>query len=309
MSCGIYKITNQVNEKIYIGQSINIESRWIQHIATAKNNEFYGHYRSLLYRAMRKYGTDKFIFEIIEECDVSILDERESYWIKYYDSTNREKGYNLLSGGKQGRQFAPQIFYKMWDEGKTVKEINEITEASYTTIEHILRGYKDYSLQNSIRRSILASEKHSDSICKIPLYQYDLLGNYITEYESAGAASRALFGDSKHLSMTVAINSGNHMAYNFLWSREKVEKMQMYKSNHIKAVQCIETGEIYVSTRAAARAYNMKSPSSIIACCQGKQKSAAKDSLTGKPLHWRYYTTEENGVEIEEWHPQKKIKN
>lgn len=292
MSCGIYKITNQINNKVYIGQSTNIENRWNQHIYAASNDQFYNHKRSLLYPAIRKCGINNFIFEIIEECDISKLDERESYWIEYYDSTNKEKGYNLLSGGKQGRQFNPQIFYKLWDEGKTVKEINEATGASYATTEHILQGYNDYTPQKSLSRSTLASEKHSNSVNKIPLYQYDLLGNYITQYDCAAAASRALFGDSIHLSMAIAAGTSNpkqHMAYNFLWSREKVDKMDMYNPKNRKAVQCIETGQIFTSTREAARTYNMKSPSSIIACCKGKQKTAAKDLQTGIPLHWKYY--------------------
>lgn len=70
MSCGIYKITNQINGKIYIGQSCNIEQRWNQHIATAKNDNHYGHCRTLLYPAMRKYGIENFTMEIIEECSI-----------------------------------------------------------------------------------------------------------------------------------------------------------------------------------------------------------------------------------------------
>lgn len=88
---GIYKITNKINNKIYIGQSQNIFSRWAEHRYEAKTN------MKPLYKAMRKYGIENFIFEIIEECEIEKLNDREVYWIKYYDSYN--KGYNLTPGG------------------------------------------------------------------------------------------------------------------------------------------------------------------------------------------------------------------
>ena len=54
----------------------------------------------IIHKAMRKYGIDNFSFEVLEECDIERLDEREQYWIAYLDSMNREKGYNLVSGGQ-----------------------------------------------------------------------------------------------------------------------------------------------------------------------------------------------------------------
>ena len=63
---GIYKLTNKINNKVYIGQSINIENRFQQH----KNNclnENLKDYNTKFYRALRKYGVENFTFEIIEE--------------------------------------------------------------------------------------------------------------------------------------------------------------------------------------------------------------------------------------------------
>lgn len=96
--CGIYKITNIKNNKIYIGQSVNIESRWKKHRTGpfSKNNS---QYNSSLYRAIRKYGISNFKFEIIEECPKENLNDREIFWISYYNSNNPDIGYNLTSGG------------------------------------------------------------------------------------------------------------------------------------------------------------------------------------------------------------------
>lgn len=93
---GIYKITNQINGKVYIGQSTNIKRRWRQHQKTAYdvNNK---DYEKPLYRAIRKYGIENFIFEILEECLKKELNEKEKRYISLYNSFFN--GYNLTLGG------------------------------------------------------------------------------------------------------------------------------------------------------------------------------------------------------------------
>lgn len=93
---GIYKITNNINEKSYIGQSVNIAKRWVAHKAAInKKNEHTYDYP--LYRAFRKYGVDNFSFEVLEECSHEQLDEKEKYWISYYNTL--DNGYNQTYGG------------------------------------------------------------------------------------------------------------------------------------------------------------------------------------------------------------------
>ena len=87
---GIYKVTNKINGKVYIGQSVDIGKRWRQHM-TAKDDIYF-------HKAIQKYGVENFQWEIIEKCKKKDLDERESYWIEYYDSYN--KGYNCTKGGE-----------------------------------------------------------------------------------------------------------------------------------------------------------------------------------------------------------------
>ena len=95
---GIYCITNLVNNKKYIGQSSEIERRWKEHIKEANK----GSNKSILYQAIRKYGLENFKFKILEECNLEELDERERYWIKFYQTypPNLEKGYNMSPGGE-----------------------------------------------------------------------------------------------------------------------------------------------------------------------------------------------------------------
>lgn len=94
---GIYKITNQINEKIYIGLSTNCIRRWWDHYSKSYNSSKKDDIEKPLYRAMRKYGRENFSFEIIEECEEEKLSEREIYWIDFYDSY--EDGYNATRGG------------------------------------------------------------------------------------------------------------------------------------------------------------------------------------------------------------------
>lgn len=98
---GVYKITNLINNKIYIGQSVDIKKRWRAH----KRQAFImgKEYDKYLYRAFRKYGIDNFSFEIIEECARELLNEREHYYITLYKSNNTDYGYNETSGYDQSQ--------------------------------------------------------------------------------------------------------------------------------------------------------------------------------------------------------------
>ena len=94
----IYKITNKINNKIYIGQTKKtIEQRFQEHLKKAKI-----HTNRYLYDAMNKYGYDNFMVSQIEECSNNKLDEREIYWIAYYKSNNKKYGYNMTAGGGGG---------------------------------------------------------------------------------------------------------------------------------------------------------------------------------------------------------------
>lgn len=93
---GIYKITNKANNKIYIGQSIHIEKRWSEH------RSYYMDTNTPLYNAIQKYGLNNFNFEVIEECAVSELDNKEIYYINYYNS-QVPNGYNIQRGGSDCR--------------------------------------------------------------------------------------------------------------------------------------------------------------------------------------------------------------
>lgn len=99
---GIYKITNNVTNKSYIGQSINIEKRWYEHKYKAECVEDRS-YNSILHNSMRKYGIEHFILEVLEECTIEELDTKEQFWIQQLNTIS-PYGYNILQGGQGSRK-------------------------------------------------------------------------------------------------------------------------------------------------------------------------------------------------------------
>lgn len=88
---GIYKITNIEEGKCYVGQAANIADRWRQHIKRGIGAE--AATRNKLYPAMLSLGVENFTFEIVEECDRTLLNEREDYWQDYFYA--KEFGYSI----------------------------------------------------------------------------------------------------------------------------------------------------------------------------------------------------------------------
>ena len=98
MTSGIYAITNTINGFMYIGQSINVGRRWIDHIKTSIKGD-----NKAIYQAIEKDGIENFSFKILELCPIEELDEKEKYYISLYRTYigfKDCKGYNMTIGGK-----------------------------------------------------------------------------------------------------------------------------------------------------------------------------------------------------------------
>lgn len=128
---GIYKIENKINHKVYIGQSQNIERRWSNHVSSA------GKMKYKMSQALGEFGVENFSFEVIEECPIELLDEREIYWIKYYNSMV-PNGYNMIEGGNSPRGEAnPNVKY-------STELIYEIRKRVFIDNEEPSEVFEDY---------------------------------------------------------------------------------------------------------------------------------------------------------------------
>lgn len=97
---GVYCIKNTINEKIYIGSAVNFYQRYLQHKHTLLNNK----HNKRLQNFVNKYGIDCLYMNIIEICDVSLLLEKEQYWIDKFQSYEKELGFNIcpIAGSSLG---------------------------------------------------------------------------------------------------------------------------------------------------------------------------------------------------------------
>jgi group I intron endonuclease len=117
----MYKITNTVNQKVYIGQTNNPTLRWSQH----KSNAKYDRGNQVITKALTKYGSNVFTFEVIATCLTQLdTDATEEQLIQQYDSRNPKKGYNISAGGNTTPR-TPEILTKISDSLKKYYETHD----------------------------------------------------------------------------------------------------------------------------------------------------------------------------------------
>lgn len=108
--CGIYKIENLVNGKVYIGQSKHVKQRWSEHKKALRKGY---HRNQFLQRAWDKYGEENFSHEILELCEIDELNDLEIKYIQQYNSFSSDCGYNLTSGGDSKKEVSDSTKKKL----------------------------------------------------------------------------------------------------------------------------------------------------------------------------------------------------
>lgn len=158
----IYKITNKINGKSYIGQTIqNVKERFYQHCATKCSKAILN---MVIHKAINKYGKSNFTIEVIEEVESTNLNDRERYWIKYYDSYSN--GYNSTKGGQDGIKLFKNLdiesIIKEYKSGKSLREIGRLFNVDKQTIKDLLvrnninlRTTRTYKLSQKDREDII----------------------------------------------------------------------------------------------------------------------------------------------------------
>lgn len=131
----IYKITNKINQKIYIGKTeFSVEKRWKQHCSDAFKSE---NQNRPLYAAIKKYGIDNFLIEVIEETNQA--NEREIYWIEYFQSF--KNGYNATKGGDGKKYIDYDLVIATYKELKSQKLTAEKLNIHPDSVYKILHSH------------------------------------------------------------------------------------------------------------------------------------------------------------------------
>lgn len=257
----IYKITNLLNNQIYIGLTTRtVDARWKEHCR---------HNSQLIDKAIEELGKENFSIETIEECDEDNLDAREQYWISYYDSFNN--GYNNTLGGRDNNYVMTDkinLVLFLWDEGLTVNRIVEQTKLNVETV-------RSYLNKNGINHDVI-QERANKAIGKSkskPVIEYSIQGDYIKEWNSALDAAEFYNINSKYITATCR---GHQKTYNnrrwkYLNDNQELSPLtskgvKQYSLND-------ELLESFISIGEASRKTGIDR-GSISKACSGKLKSA-----------------------------------
>lgn len=206
----IYKITNKINNKVYIGQTTsNVKYRWRQHC----NASSYKNRISAIGNAISKYGKDNFIFEILEICTLEILDVKEKYYINFYNSL-APNGYNLETGGNLNKTLSEETKLKIKNTRKRKSVIATNIQTGIETfypslleaskhgfdigaISLVCKGKYEIHKEHYWRYSDSPKKEHKQTEIKTkskPIIGINKTTNEIIEFNSINQASKFGFG-------------------------------------------------------------------------------------------------------------------
>lgn len=238
----IYKTTNNVNGKMYIGKrTYDKDGKWETYLGSG----------TLLKRALKKYGKDNFSRTILQECeDLSELNSSEKYWIDYYDATKNDMFYNISGGGDGGNTIAGYTEEQLIDYKARKSEIHKITspkgENSGNAVlkekdvkeiiqmmldgEYDIEISKNYNVSHNTISDIRnhktwkflthgiefpTQQKRYEGKNKKVVCQYDECGTYLNTFNSAVEAEN-ITGVPKKL-ISAVCHGGKRAAYGYIW--------------------------------------------------------------------------------------------
>ena len=275
----IYKITNEINGKIYIGQTIKTpQKRFDEHVKSAKRGCEYK-----FHRAIRKYGAENFTLSVIEECERDNLNEKEIYWIDYYNSYY--SGYNSTKGGNGLTKPLPSfevVSCLYIEKDLTVEQIANVLEICQDSVRKILKDggvkvkkkplydYKDIAKEYKkildlhavmdkfgcsyevVRRAcekwnieILSAEEATKRKHQKTVYQFDPKTlALVKSYPSLADAGEALGDRCRAMNISAVCRGKQKTAYGFLWSfsptLSKEETVKCLTNNKCRKVKRID---------------------------------------------------------------------
>lgn len=248
---GIYRITNLLNNKVYIGSSIDVAFRLKTH---QYRLNVQSHENSLLQRAWNKYGKTNFSFEMVEECPFDIMYDREQFWLDTYSKEGNVYNFDLkikktdseirrlniskslkglMSGGKNPRyvhlsEDETKRIIKIYQDGASIHE-KELYGYGHSVVLRVLK-------ENKIRVRRMAETRIGKPGSRAKrVYQYNMKGEFIKEWRCISEAAEAL-GITRNTIGDQCKGKRKSSRTNYLWKYAKQLKenslgvMQEYKN-------------------------------------------------------------------------------
>lgn len=269
----IYKATNLINGKVYIGQTTNsLEQRVKQHFFKKDDGTYF-------HNALKKYGQDGFKWDIIDQANnEDELSKKEIYWIAYYESfTDKSKGYNSTSGGETSKSISEEVRLKI-----SIKNKGKVITAEHR--EKLRQAFIGRNVSNETREKISKAVKGEKN---------GMFGRKYTDEEKEKISQKS--SGRRHTQETKDKISDAHKGK--IVSDETKEKLSRAKTGkklppfseqHIdklreanlggnnpqaKTLICLDTGEIYECIQEASRKTGIHYKQ-ISRCCNGDIEKA-----------------------------------
>lgn len=251
MTIGIYKIINDVNSRVYIGQSVSCETRWKSHLYDA------GHRPSMVIDlAIRKYGQEHFKMEIVERCSISELDDKEKEWIEKEESY--KNGYNSTVGGKALRgEDHPRAILKEED----VVQIR-MFYAEHVPFRTVFEKYKDLGISKRGLQKVWRNDTWKNVSQEVytkenkdwhKRYSCGVKANQNQEKRVLKVEISEILADYRNGKTITEISKKYHRDYGTIQKYINCPQVSERIKTRGRAVKNLETGQVFPSICAAAR--------------------------------------------------------
>lgn len=252
---GIYKITSP-SGKIYIGQSIDIDKRWKhykKHICSTRE-------QPKLHNSFKKYGIKNHVFELVEECVLELLNERERYWQKFYDVLS-ENGLNCgyVKTDTQKYVHSEETKKKISKKMSQVRQKDKGVPRDKKTIKKMKSNHANYIGKNNPNYGKKCSKKAIHKTKKVnskPLQQYDLENNLVKIWNSIRDVE--IFYN-KHKGFISKILKKNPPLFNgYLWKTtgESIEFKRLTRPSYTQLLNEVEEFGYSATGRKYGVSYN-----------------------------------------------------
>ena len=300
--CGIYVIKNTINDKVYVGQSVNIEARWLAHKYSTLDTKAQDHYTQI-HQAMHKLKIENFYYEILELCDIRDLNKKEIFYIKKFNSYY--SGYNMTLGGESN---------KYETNGRAILTLSQVQEIrlmygarirfkeAYARYENVIskRGFKKvwhYETWKGIYPEVYSDEnkKWHATQAKKNLNENTKMGinnksRACTE-EEISEMRRLRQSGLSYEKISEKVHRSCGVVRKYCLHREAKDPQAKGKNQpNAISVRNIETGLVFDSLKQAVKWANITNTKHLKKCIEDGTKSFSSGTVpsTGQRCHWEY---------------------